>query len=96
MSATPVATRIKQRLTAALNPTALTLEDESMRHAGHAGARPEGETHFRLDITASAFIGKSRLERHRMVNAILAMEFSQGLHALRIRALTPEEGVIKK
>ena len=61
------------------------------RHAGHAGARPGGETHYRLHIVVRAFVGKSRIERHRMVNALLAAEFATGLHALAIAAAAPGE-----
>ena len=96
MSATtPVADRIKQALTDALHPLELSLKDKSARHAGHAGARPEGETHFQVDITAAVFTGKTRIERHRMVNDALAAEFGKSLHSLRIRAQTPEERVTK-
>ena len=56
-----------------------------------AGARPEGETHFRLDVVAAAFEGKSRVERHRLVNAALEPAFQRGLHALAVRARTPAE-----
>jgi len=91
MPATPVADRIKQALTEALHPLALSLKDKSARHAGHAGAKPEGESHFQVDITASIFAGKTRIERHRMVNDALAAEFGKGLHSLVIRAQTPEE-----
>jgi BolA family transcriptional regulator, general stress-responsive regulator len=73
-------------------PTALTVTDESHQHAGHAGWREGGETHFRLDIVADAFRGKSRVERHRMVNAALAPAFARGLHALAIQARAPGEG----
>jgi BolA family transcriptional regulator, general stress-responsive regulator len=69
----------------------LDVIDESHLHAGHAGARPGGETHYRLDIVASAFAGKSRVERHRLVNALLDEAFKRGLHALALRARTPEE-----
>ena len=72
-------------------PTVLTVADESHRHAGHAGWREGGETHFRLDIVAGAFAGKSRVERHRMVNAALAPAFERGLHALAIQARAPGE-----
>ena len=83
--------RIAATLTEALRPTRLDVVDESDRHAGHAGARPGGETHYRLNIVSPAFVGKSRVERHRMVNALLAAEFASGLHALAIAAATPDE-----
>lgn len=83
--------RIAAALTAALNPTKLEIVDESDRHAGHSGARPGGETHYRVHIVSEAFVGKSRVERHRMVNAALAAELASGLHALAITAAAPEE-----
>ena len=82
---------IAERLKEGLTPAALDVVDESHLHAGHAGARPEGETHFRVDVVSSAFEGKSRVERHRMVNALLADAFSGGLHALAMSARTPAE-----
>jgi BolA protein len=66
--------------------------DESHLHKGHAGHRPEGETHFRVKITAQAFAGVSRVEAHRMVYAALADEIADGLHALAIDARAPEVG----
>jgi BolA family transcriptional regulator, general stress-responsive regulator len=74
-----------------LRPTALAVEDESHRHAGHAGWREGGETHFRIDVVSPAFEGKSRVERHRMVNEALAGAFERGLHALAIHAKAPGE-----
>jgi BolA protein len=74
-----------------LDPTHLVVEDESHRHAGHAGWREGGETHFRIDVVSRAFEGKTRVERHRMVNGLLAQAFGRGLHALAIRAGTPGE-----
>ena len=71
--------------------TALSVVDESHQHAGHSGWREGGETHFRLDVVSAAFEGKSRVERHRMVNALLDDAFKRGLHALALRARTPGE-----
>ena len=82
---------IAAALTEALRPIRLDIVDESDRHAGHAGARPGGETHYRLNIISPAFVGKSRVERHRMINALLAAEFASGLHALAIAAAAPDE-----
>ena len=82
---------IRRKLNEAFAPEALAVEDESERHRGHAGWREGGETHFRLRIVSDAFRGKSRVERHRMVNAALAEEFAQGLHALAIEARAPGE-----
>jgi BolA protein len=84
--------RITAKLREAFAPTSLRVEDESDRHAGHAGHRPGGETHFRLYIVSEAFRGKSRLERHRMINTLLADELAGGVHALAIHAAAPDEG----
>lgn len=83
---------ITEALTKGLGPEALAVDDESHLHAGHAGARPGGETHFRIDVVAAAFAGKSRVDRHRIVNDLLAEAFSRrGLHALAIKARAPGE-----
>ncbi|GJE53993.1 MULTISPECIES: BolA family protein [Methylobacterium] len=82
---------IGQTLQAELTPSFLDVVDESHLHAGHSGARPEGETHFRLDVVSAAFEGKSRVERHRLVNGALAPAFERGLHALALKARTPAE-----
>jgi BolA protein len=82
---------ITQRLNDRLTPTHLLVEDESHRHEGHAGWRDGGETHFRLDIVSPAFAGKSRVERHRMINEAVAEAFQRGLHALAISARAPGE-----
>jgi BolA family transcriptional regulator, general stress-responsive regulator len=74
-----------------LHPISLSVVDESHQHAGHAGWREGGETHFRIDIVSEAFAGKSRVERHRMVNEVLADAFQKGLHALAIKARAPGE-----
>ena len=88
---TRVADAIRRRLAAALAPSRLDLTDESALHAGHAGARPEGESHFRMLIVAATFAGKSRLERQRMVFAALGDLMQTDIHALSITALTPDE-----
>jgi BolA family transcriptional regulator, general stress-responsive regulator len=81
--------RITRTLTEAFRPTDIQVVDESHLHKGHAGHRPEGDTHFRVKIAAEAFRGKSRVETHRLVNAALAGEFARGLHALAIEAKAP-------
>jgi BolA protein len=91
-----VAEAIRQKLAAALAPTRLDLIDESARHAGHAGARPQGESHFRLTIVASAFAGKSRIERHRLVFQALGGLMQTDVHALAITALTPAEAEARR
>ena len=91
-----VAAAIRQRLTAALAPARLDLVDESARHAGHAGARPQGESHFRLTIVAAAFAGRSRIERQRLVFAALGDLMQTDIHALAITALTPAEAEARR
>ena len=86
-----VADTIRRKLTDALAPDELEVIDESHLHAGHAGARPEGETHFRVRIAAAAFAGQSRLERQRKVYQILASELAGVVHALALATVTPEE-----
>ena len=82
---------IEMRLRTELAPAHLDVIDESHLHAGHSGARPGGETHYRLDIVSAAFEGKSRVERHRIVNGLMDPAFARGLHALALRARTPAE-----
>jgi BolA protein len=83
---------IAEKLTTAFAPARLDVVDESHQHAGHAGHRPGGETHFRVTIVADVFRGKSRLERHRMVNETLSAELKGGVHALAIHAAAPGDG----
>lgn len=86
-----VAETIRRKLEAAFAPAALDVSDESARHFGHAGSRPEGETHFRVRIVAKAFSGLSRVERQRRVHAVLADELKTRIHALSLTTLTPDE-----
>lgn len=88
---TAMAERITKKLEDALSPQRLSVIDESHQHQGHGGWREGGETHFRVDIVSEAFIGKSRVERHRMVNAALAQELAERVHALAIAAKAPGE-----
>ena len=82
---------IARTLEERLRPTRLVVTDESHQHVGHAGWREGGETHFRVDIVSDAFAGKSRVERHRLVNEALKGAFERGLHALAIQARAPGE-----
>ena len=82
---------IINKLREAFLPESLDVTDESHLHEGHAGHRPGGETHFRVYIVSPAFQGKSRVERHRMINATLASELADTVHALAISAKAPEE-----
>jgi len=83
---------IIEKLREAFTPDDLEVKDESHLHEGHAGHRPGGETHFRVYIVSPAFKGKTRIERHRMVNATLAAELAGSVHALAIHAQAPGEG----
>jgi BolA protein len=82
---------ITKKLREAFMPESLDVSDESHLHEGHSGHKPGGETHFRVYIVSGAFEGKSRIERHRMINAILAPELAGPVHALAIKAHTPVE-----
>ncbi len=88
---TAMAERITKNLTAALSPSRLEVIDESHQHQGHGGWREGGETHFRVVIVSDAFTGKSRLDRHRLVNAALVQELADRVHALAIVAKAPGE-----
>ena len=85
----PVEQVIRERL-AALKPSTLDLRDESGQHAGHAGSRPSGGSHWQLTIVSEAFRGKSPVARHRMVYEALGDLMKTDVHALRIAASAPE------
>lgn len=87
------AERMKTTLNALFSPSFLEIEDESRRHAHHAGRNnlPDGETHYRIQMVCEAFAGQTRLVRQRAVNEALASEFSSGLHALSMTLRTPQE-----
>jgi BolA protein len=86
-----VAETIKSKLEAAFSPVSLVIDDESHRHAGHAGSRAEGETHFRVAIVSPVFAGLGRVERQRRVHAVLAEELKDRVHALSLSLSTPDE-----
>jgi len=86
-----VADTIGRKLTDRFAPTRLEIVDESHRHAGHAGARPEGETHFAVTIVSAAFAGQSRVARQRLVYHTLAEELANRVHALSLTTLAPDE-----
>jgi BolA protein len=82
---------ITKKLSAAFAPESLKVQDESHLHAGHAGHREGGQTHYRVHIVSNAFKGKSRLDRHRMINDVLKDELAGGIHALALHASAPGE-----
>ena len=86
----PVEQARRERL-AALRPVGLELRDESSQHAGHAGSRPSGGSHWQLTIVSEAFRGKSAVARHRMVYEALGDLMKRDIHALKIEALAPEQ-----
>ena len=92
----PIATIIREKLTAGLAPDRLEIEDDSGRHAGHhheggVDGRAGGESHFNVTVVSAAFAGKGGVQRQRAVNALLREELAGPVHALSIRALTPDE-----
>jgi len=82
---------MSQKLTDAFTPQSLNVVDESHLHAGHSGAREGGQTHYRVYIVSDAFKGKTRIQRHRMINLALATELAGSVHALAIHAAAPGE-----
>ena len=87
----PVADRLRDALQQRFLPERLEITDDSARHAGHAGAHPQGESHFTVTIVSSAFAGLSRVERQRQVHAALAQELAGPVHALSVKASAPGE-----
>ena len=86
-----VAEIINQKLTQSLSPTSLEIVDDSHKHAGHAGARLEGESHFSVTIVSQAFEGKSRVQRQRLVYQAITEEMKERIHALSLQTLAPGE-----
>ncbi len=82
---------IRRKLSEALAPSRLDIVDDSARHAGHVGARPEGESHFIVEIASAQFAGLSRVARQRLVHKVLAEELRTDVHALALKTLTPKE-----
>lgn len=90
-----IAAAIEAKLTEAFQPQRLKVTDESHKHKGHAGARPEGESHFHVEIVSKVFAGKSRVERQRLIHEVLADELATDVHALATKILTPDEDVFR-
>lgn len=88
---TTISDSIRTKLTDAFAPTRLEVVDDSARHAGHAGARPGGQSHFNVLIESAAFAGMNRVARQRQVYAALAEELAGPIHALSLKALAPGE-----
>ena len=86
-----MAEQIENKLSRAFAPTRIAVFDDSHKHRGHAGARPEGETHFRVELVSPRFEGLGRVERQRLVYAELASELAGSVHALQLKVLTPGE-----
>jgi BolA protein len=82
---------MQELLTAQFAPQKIVIEDQSSQHAGHAGAAPGGETHYRLTLVSTTFDGLSRVARQRLVYHALREEFETGLHALSLDLKTPAE-----
>lgn len=91
-----MAERIERKLSEALSPSRLSIQDDSEKHKGHGGYREGGETHFRVEIVAEAFAGQGRVQRQRRVYEILAEELAERVHALQLVTLTPEEAAAKQ
>ena len=85
----PVGQQLTQLIQAKLNPIALIVDDQSAAHAGHSGARPEGETHFHVDVTSQAFVGLTRLAQQRLVLDCAAGLMKTRIHALSIKTRKP-------
>jgi BolA protein len=84
---------IRRKLTEALNPERLEVVNESELHAGHRSSPGTGQSHFRVLVVSEALRGKSRIERHRLINTLLAAELKGGVHALAIKAYAPGETI---
>ncbi|HRJ69671.1 MAG TPA: BolA family protein [Beijerinckiaceae bacterium] len=83
--------RIIRNLTVGLSPAELEVVDDSHKHHGHSGWREGGETHFRVRIVSSRFTGLGRVQRHRLVNELLAAELKERVHALALETKAPGE-----
>jgi BolA protein len=91
MSSTSYHDRIRDKLTAALQPIHMEIKDDSARHAGHAGHDPKGETHFSVHIVSASFNAQNKVARHRLVYKALETELQERVHALSLKTLTPDE-----
>jgi BolA protein len=85
--------RLREKLMVALKPVRLDVINESEQHAGHRSSPGTGESHFRILIVSEAFTGKSRVDRHRMVNGVLGDEVGGRIHALALATYAPGEKI---
>jgi BolA protein len=88
-----VTSRVREKLILELSPTRLDVINESELHAGHRNSPGTGESHFRILIVSKTFAGKSRIERHRLVNDLLKDEIQSGIHALALATVAPGEPI---
>ncbi len=84
---------MREKLTRAFAPVRLDVINESQLHAGHRNSPGTGESHFRVLVVSPAFAGQSRVDRHRAINTVLAAELKGPVHALAIKAYTPDEAI---
>lgn len=87
--------RVREKLMIALRPTRLDVINESELHAGHRNSPGTGDSHFRILVVSEVFSGKSRVERHRLINDLLKDELAGGIHALALSPLAPGEPLPK-
>jgi BolA family transcriptional regulator, general stress-responsive regulator len=87
--------RIRETLMMALEPSEITIVNESELHAGHRGSPGTGESHFRILVVSAKFIGRSRVDRHRLVNELLGPELKRGVHAMALSTFAPGEPLPK-
>ena len=85
--------RLREKLMVGLNPVRLDVINESHMHAGHRSSPGTGDSHFRVLIVSPMFVGKSRVDRHRMVNEVLKGDVGVAIHALALSAYAPGEKV---
>jgi BolA family transcriptional regulator, general stress-responsive regulator len=88
-----VSSRLREKLMIGLRPTRLDIVNESELHAGHRNSPGTGESHFRVLVVSGVFSGKSRLERHRLVNDLIKDELAGGIHALALSTIAPGEAL---
>ena len=91
MAGLTITQRIEKKVGETFGAESFSLEDDSAKHAGHAGHQPGGETHFNLSVISDAFAGKNRVQRQRMIYQLLAEELEERVHALSLSLKAPGE-----